>query len=239
MKIYKVSLRKRDLSHIPEKEQILFFQIGNMLNEINMLHKITYFCNKTGLTEIENKGQIAQSFFFHSILVGKLWECWEAFRKPFFNGVMSKEYEQSLSAEANENLEKLKRDFGKKQWIGKVRNKFSFHYDREKLQEQIKGMPEDELLEIYLSDTSGNSLYYFSSIIHLKSILESIDKFDDHEAIRRYLSETLAVADRLVEFFEHFLVALTKKYLDLKFEEDEILDPPRISDLHVPFFVSR
>jgi len=239
MKIYKLSLRKRDLSHIPEKEQILFFQIGNMLNEINMLCKITYFCNKKGLTEIENKGQIAQSLFFHGILVGKLWECWEAFRKPFFNGVMSREYEQLLSAEANENLEKLKKDFGNSKWIKNVRNKFSFHYDPKELQEQIKGMPEDKLLEIYLGETSGNSLYYCSSIIHLIGISTIIDAFDDHAAIRRYLSETLSVADHLVEFFQHFLVALTKRYLDLKLEKDEIPDPPRISDLYVPFFVSR
>jgi len=44
MNIYKVGITKKDLSHVPEKEQILLFQGGTMLNEINILHKITYFC---------------------------------------------------------------------------------------------------------------------------------------------------------------------------------------------------
>jgi hypothetical protein len=239
LKIYKLSIRKEGLSHIPEKEQILFLQIGVMLNEIQILYKVTYFCNKKGLTEIEAKGQITQSFFFHSILVGKLWECWEVLRKTFFSGTLSKEYAQILSSDGNVSINKLKKYFGRNQWMSKVRNKISFHHDQTEIQKQIKLMPDDKLLEIYLGEAQGNSLHYGSSILHLAGVLGWIDESDEKGAIGRYLSETQSVAGDFLEFLNHLLVALTKKYLNLKFEENEIPDPPSCGELYLPFFVSR
>lgn len=239
MKIYKVGITKKDLSHVPEKEQILLFQVGTMLNEINMLHKITYFCKKEGVTDTEKKGQNAQSLFFHSLLIGKLWECWDALRKTFFKGGLSKEYEQLLSDEGKASLGNLKKYFGKNQWISNIRNKFSFHYEPKEISKQVNELPDDELLEIYLTESQGNSLYYTSSVLHLRGILKAIDESDDRAAIDRYFSETLQVAGNFLEFFNHFLDALAKKYLVFQPEKIEIPDPPSVGDLYVPHFVSR
>jgi len=66
-----------------------------------------------------------------------------------------------------------------------------------------------------------------------------IDESDDRAAIDRYFSETLQVAGHFLEFFNHFLVALAEKHLDLQLEEIEIPDPPSVGDIYVPYFVSQ
>jgi hypothetical protein len=95
------------------------------------------------------------------------------------------------------------------------------------------------LLEMYLNESQGNSLYHASSILHLKGMLNAIDESDERAAIDRCFSETLQIAGNFLEFFNHFLVALTEKYLALHLEKIEIPDPPSIEDLYVPYFVRR
>ena len=127
MKVLKLALSKQEFERLSDEEQVLFIQIGMMLNEINILHKATYFCRRDGVTEIENKGQNAQSYYFLSVLVGKLCECWVALGKSFFGSGLSREYEGRLSNKGRENLQHLKRYFGRNEWISDVRNRFSFH----------------------------------------------------------------------------------------------------------------
>lgn len=239
MKIYKIAINKKDLAHVPEQEKIFFFQIGIMLNEINMLHKITYFSKKEGVSEIEEKAQTTQSLFFHSLLIGKLWECWKSLQKTFFKCGLSKQYEQLLNNKGKESLNNLKNYFGKNEWISDIRNKFSFHYDPAEISKQLNRMPNDELLEIYLAKSQGNSLYYMSSQVHLMGILATISDSDDRLALNRYFSETLEVANSFLQFFNHCLVALVDKHLELELKEIEFPDPPKVKDLYIPYFISR
>ena len=239
MKIYKIDVTKKELEKFSEEEKILFFQIPAMLNEINILHKLTYFCNKKGLSDVEEKGQKTQSMFFLSILVGKLYECWIALKKAFFDSKLSKEYENLLSDKGRENLTKLKKYFGKKTWMKDVRDRFCFHYEPKEIAKQISETPEDEVFELYLSEGQGNSLYYMSSVLHTMGILRTIDESDSRLAIDKYFSETSEVAGNFLEFFNHCLVALVEKHLQLDLEEIEIPDPPNISDMYLPYFIKR
>ncbi len=239
MKIFKIGIKKKDLSGIPKREQILLFQVGTMLNEINVLQKTTLLCSDKGLTEIEKKGQIAQFFIFHGILVGKLWECWEFLRKTFFKSTLALEYEELLSDEGKSSLKKLKQFFGKNQWISKVRNRFAFHYDPGELLKQLELMRDDEPFEIFLAEAQGNSLFYCSTILHLSAILGKIDVSDEIGAIQKYFSDTLEVSGNFIQFFNHFLGVIAAKYIHVDIEEFEIPDPPSVTSLHIPFVIGR
>lgn len=238
MKIYKVAFTKKELERLPNDEQILFLQVGTILNEINILHKVTYFSNKKGIGEIENKGQTTQSTFFLSILIGKLWEAWETLSTSFFRTNLSNKFEEKLDLEGQQSLQIIKKYFGKNEWISDVRNRFCFHYDRDEIANELRKMPEDEALEFYLSEAQGNSLYYMSSSIQTLGILRKVSDTNYKTATDKLFKETLEVTGAFIQFFNHLLAALVDD-LSLTLEKIEIPDPPKISDIYIPYFIMR
>lgn len=239
MKIYRVGITKNMLGKMPEKDRVLFILFGTMLNEINMLHKVTYLFHKKEVSEVERKAQIAEHLFFQTLLVGKLWECWQCLQSSFFRTRASKEYENRLNQEGKDSLEYLKRYFGKDSWIPKVRKWFSFHYDRQQVANQLEQMPEDEALEIFLSHAQGNSLYFASSMLFIRGIATAIDAEDATRGFKTYMSETLEVAGKAIVFLNEMLSEIAKEYLDLQYEEQDIPDPPGMGEIYLPFFISR
>jgi hypothetical protein len=144
-----------------------------------------------------------------------------------------------MSREGKESLEYLKDYFGKNSWIAKVRNWFSFHYDRRQVANQLEQMPEDEALEIFLSEAQGNSFYSASFILYIRGIAAAIDAEDATRGFKTYMAETLEVAGKAIAFLNEMVSEIAKKYLDLQYEEQEIPEPPRMSEIYVPFFVTR
>ena len=92
---------------------MLFILFGTMLNEINMLHKVTSIFFKEGVSEVERKAQLAQLLFFQSLQAGKLWECWQGLQSSFFRAHVSEKYEKRLTSEGTESLDYLKSYFAK------------------------------------------------------------------------------------------------------------------------------
>ncbi len=240
MKVYRIDLTKNMFEKMPEKDRVLFIVFGTILNEINILHKIMYLFNKDVVSEVERRAQITQRLFFQTLLVGKLWECWQCLQSTFFRGRVAKEYENRLNKEGTESLDFLKSYFSKNSWMSKVRNWFSFHYDRKQVVNQLEQMPEDEVLENYLSEAQGNCLYSASFLLYARGIAATIDPENATRGIETYMAETLEVAGKTIIFLNEMLLVIAKQYLpDLKYDEQEIADPPRLSEVYLPFFIKR
>jgi len=238
MKIYRIELTNNTFNKIPKKDRLLFVLFGTMLNEINMLHKITYLFRKDTVSEVERKAQLAQHLFFQTLLVGKLWECWQCLQSCFFRTGASKDYEKRLNREGRESLEYLKSYFGKNSWMPKVRKWFSFHYDPQQVLNQLEQMPDQEVLEIYLSDAQGNSFYFASFMLYVRAIAASVDAEDTTRGFQTYMAETLEVAGKVIIFLNEMILKIAEQYLDLEYEEREIAEPLRMNEIHVPFFIN-
>jgi len=239
MRIYRIELTRNMFENMPENDRVLFVVFGTMLNEINVLHKVTYLFHKDEVSEVERKTQLAQHLFFQTLLVGKLWEFWLSLRSSFFGTQLSEEYENLLNQQGKESLEFIKRYFSKGSWMHKVRNWFSFHYDRQQIIDQLEKMPEDEALEIFLSEAQGNSFYSASSLIYLRGIAAAIDAEDTTKGFETYMSETLEVSGKVIVFLNEMISEIAKRYLHLQPEEIEIPEPPHMNEIHVPFFIAR
>jgi len=149
MKLSKKNIPKSKLDTLDEIEQVFFIQLMHFLNELNVLQKcVIVSSNKLeSLKTIEKRGQISQAQFFIRILAGKLNEGWEMIRKDFFKTQLSREYENLLSQKGKESLSELKVYFkDKNNLVRLIRDKFAFHYDKEKIKEEIDKIPQEEPL---------------------------------------------------------------------------------------------
>jgi hypothetical protein len=99
-------------------------------------------------------------------------------------------------------------------------------------------MPEDEALEMFLSEAQGNCLYFGSFMLYIRGITAAIDEKDAKSGLNTYLSEIPKVSEKAIIFLNEMVKAIAEEYLDLRPEEQEIPEPLRIGEIHLPFFVN-
>ncbi len=160
-------------------------------------------------------------------------------QKAYFQSRLAKEYEILLSDEAQRSLKELKTYFGKDNLIKNIRNKLAFHYDTDEVNNQIPSMMSDLIPEIYLSESQGNSFFYISDIIRLRTILEYTGKSDAKVAKETLFSEVLNIANLFIEFLYHCLVSMVDRHKNIKLEEIDIGNPPNINDITLPYFLNK
>jgi len=242
MKLSRINIPKSKLDTIPEIEQVFFIQIMQFLNELNILQKcVIVSSNELGsLTTIEKRGQISQAHFFIRILAGKLYEGWKMISKNFVETQLSREYENLLSQKGKESLSELIGYFNdENNKVRLIRNKFAFHYDKEKIKEEIDKIPQSEMLEMFVSEHRINCLYTISDTIVNWSILNSIDSSNSQQAMDILIGD---IAIKVNGWFREFCgdcVFIIVKKLELNSTEIEIPEPPSIDDVKLPYFVKR
>jgi hypothetical protein len=242
MKLFKINISKSKLDAIPEIERVFFVQIMQFINEINILQKCIIISSNelNSLNIIEKRGQIFQAQFFIRTLAGKLSEGWKMINKNYLHTELSGEYEDLLSQKGKDSLSELKAYFNdQNNYIRLIRNKFAFHYDDEKIKEEIKKIPQDEILEVYISEHRANCLYSLSDTIVNWSILNSIDSANSQRAMDTLIND---IAIKVSGWFQEFCVdcvCIIAKKLDLNSSEVEIYISQSINEIKLPYFVKK
>jgi len=242
MKLSKKNIPKSKLDTLDEIEHVFFIQLMHFLNELNVLQKcVIVSSNKLeSLTTIEKRGQISQAHFFIRTLAGKLYEGWKMIGKNFLKTQLSSEYENLLSQKGKESLSELIVYFkDKNNLVRLIRNKFAFHYDKEKIKEEIDKIPQEALLEVYISEDRANCLYSLSDTIISWAILNYIDSSNPQRAMDKLIGD---IAIKVSGWFREFCgdcVCIIAKKLELNSTEVEIPQPPSIYDVKLPYFVKR
>jgi len=242
MKLLKINIPKSKLDTIPEIEQVFFIQLMRFLNELIVLQKCFIVSNNKldSLTTIEKRGQISQAQFFIRTLAGKLNEGWKMINKNFLETKLSSEYENLLSQKSKESLSELIVYFNdENNLVRLIRNKFAFHYDNKKIKEEIDKIPQEALLEVYISEHTANSLYSLSDTIINWAILNSIDSSNPQRAMDELFDIIVKKISRCFLEFCGDCVCIIAKKLELNSTEVEIPEPPLIDEVKLPYFVKR
>jgi len=245
MSVYKISITKNQLEAIPENERAFFLQSTVMINEINILFKTIYLNKAADQNEIEKKGLYLQKLFFHQILIGKLWESYQSLRKFFYNGV-SKTYRPIFSSDLEAVRIEIEKFF-ESSWMKDIRDKISFHYDKNIILEGYNNLQDDEAIDFYLCEEGqGNSLYYTALSIRYERILnhimnkKGIKKGHYKEAVESLFGETEAITKTFIRFLEGciqtFFVHNKIQPVPQKVTE---ITPLYSSSVNIPFFIKR
>lgn len=239
MKMYKLSVTKGELKSLSDTEILFFVEIGRLLNEINILHKVTYFPRHDAKSTLEIKAYNLQTFVFLTISIGKLREAWDLIVNLFIKGKNSlcAQYEPLLEPEGKECFKSLKRYFGRENLIHKVRN-ITFHYDFKRTQQQLAKASDSHVFEMYLSENQGNCLYGMSFTLSLFSLSDLTNADDAKAALETVFNEAQEVSKWFTVFLNYCFLAIAKKHnLDVPLTEVEIRDKIKLSDFRLPFFV--
>lgn len=238
MVLNKILISKEKLKSIPEREQIFFIEIGNLLNELNTLQKVIFMSAKQTDDTLERRGRNLQALFFVRILAGKLSEAWELLKRDFFGAKLSQEYETRLDPDATKNLDKLKKYFSRQNLIHQIRNEFAFHYSSpEQMKKQLEGVPKEETFELFVAPEHGNCFYSMSDVILNFALLNAVDPTDPWRAMDKVLGEIFDVTRQFLDFLAEFLVIIVDRYIGLDSEKVEVRNPPALDHLALPYFV--
>ena len=245
MIIHKVTVSKRQLSLFPEKERVLFIQMGHLANELTTLTKLLIYVDTSSNVDVIKKANTMQGSVIARICIGKIFEGWRLLQGNFFETALSKKYEAKLSKAGSKALQNLKAYFGKRNLISKIRNKFSFHNPSFSVIKDLLGsIPEEAELHLYLGTQHANSNYYLSEEIVSRAMLNYVESNGLPQAMDRMYKELSEVGGWLVEFCGHCMVALSEEYWgqckqDLIVEKINVKSQGNIREFTIPFFVER
>lgn len=242
MRVQRFGLTITQLRAIPEAERSLIVVLAHALNEVNVLNKLTFLSTRfSPEPQWLAHAEAAQTFIIARTLIGKLNEGWDVIQRGFFRTKLSKEYQSLLEPSATEALRFLKGYFGRTNLVNTVRNNFGFHYSLEHAKTAIpdEALPDD--LAIYLHETNGNSLYYFSEYLMTKALIEEISPGDPEAALGTLLDEMSAVISHLNEFVQGLLFVVFAKYIGegtirSSVTAVELGSVPESATLRIPFF---
>lgn len=237
MKLLKMTMSKAELLSIPIKERNFFIQSARIMDEISILNKAVMFSSNEQDNEIIRKAQSSQALFFAVIMAGKIFECWEFIKRNFFGSGISKKFESKLSEQDKENLDEIKKYFGKDNLICLVRNKFAFHYDSSgKSETEIEDILGDEPLELFIAKSRGDCLHYIAHILTYNKLLKSINPIDRQGAMKQFLSENFDIERRLLDFLGEIIMLIVDEYTLKHSEWITLPEPAHADTISLPFF---
>jgi hypothetical protein len=245
MQLHRIAVPRDILLGMPENERNFLIATGHLLNELNVLNKIFYRCSQYATDDrVIGKAQTTQALCMAKILAGKLAVGWEMLRNFYFNTQLSREYGPLLSPEASEARRELGKYFGRSiNVISAIRNRYAFHYDPEQFSGALAAPSEEDGWEMFLTEESGNSLYFFSEVVIGRGLLEYINPASQKEAIETLIDDITSIGGLFITFLTGCLIVIGERYLFddkwlLPIESVYIDDPPGLDDIRIPFFVS-
>jgi hypothetical protein len=250
MKVLRVNLTKARLAAMPPAERAALLLLGHAFNEINVLIKLILMARKQSPDiQVVDHVEAAQTFIVLRLLIGKLHEAWEMFKKRLqANKQISSQYLSALTGDAAAALEELKKHFGQGSVLTEIRN-FSFHYeDKDNLMEtSFQSAPNSEPWEFYLGKTNGSTCYYASELVAQAGVLGLVNLKGspttttvlrlDSKSFEPLCDIVIKVSKLVAVLFRTLIESLlTSVNGCLERETVDVPDCPKISEFALPFF---
>jgi hypothetical protein len=245
MDLHRLIFTKSKLAGLPEAERSLLLLLGHASNEINVLTKLILMTRKDAApSAIVDHVESGQACILLRVLVGKLHEAWELFKKRVqANRPLADTYLPRLDGEGIAALSRLNRHFGKSSLLTAIRNKIAFHYkdDDNLTEESFQSMANAEPLEFYLTNTVGNCFYRASELIVMFSAIKlcmSVTASDEAQAVSKMFDAVIDVSHDITELFTGLIAVITQACMpDLEVKTENLSDGPKLSTLSLPYFV--
>lgn len=238
--LYRFMIDKPTLEALPDRERSILLGGGKLLNEMNISTNHLHFSmNAVHATEDgpDRRAAFTALSFFLRILAGHVFEAYEYFR----NNVRVDDLKSSFLENDDfcNDTKALKKYFGRKNIITKMRNQFAFHTDTELLHKSLKSTPPAFIYEVLLGkEHQGHNLFYGSEVI----IIHGIQHLPDtpwEDAINAAFNETIEIAILISTVFRRIIRSILVEHLKLTTNDAELVtvtDGPPINTVLVPFF---
>lgn len=220
MKVYRIDYKPADFRALPEKHRKLLLFLCAGISELNVLSKIFRFV--PSLSPVEHHDRVAsraQGMVIGQIYTGKIFEFWKTFQVLYFASQLSSEYASKLSPDTRKSLKELKRYFGKKNLIEKIRNNYAFHHSPDNVEQALTSFPAEQDLSFYLADSLANSLFEFAELPYSYTVMESISPGDPKQAYSVLVAETAEVTYHLNQLVAELIAILIKEHIPASLQD--------------------
>ncbi len=115
-----------------------------------------------------------------------------------------------------------------------------FHYPSAELNAAMPGIPDDEDWKIYLSETTGNSLYYLSEMVADHAMIAEVNP-DKAAGYEKIMANRDYVAGHIITLSTGCMNVFVKRHLGLRLEDGTpiIIKVPALLDVKLPFFTGQ
>lgn len=235
--IRRLRLNIEALAAIAVHERSFFLEAAHVVNELNLLQKLAVWSMRRSEHPQVEMAQACQTLMLLRLLAGKLNEANELVRTVYNGTLLSREYHSRLGREAREAAGDLKRYFGRRNLIHRVRNDLAFHYSAEAMDGALRQASPDEELEVFAAERLPNTLYVFSEVLVTHSMLgaEGLAGFE------RFMEEVIEVSRLFLRFLDGFVGAFLARHGEALFddgggEQFEIALTESFEDFVLPWF---
>jgi len=236
IEIGKIKISKDEILGIPEDERKQFLLASCLVNDIHHILDISRVSllqkSKNNIMDEHYKSQV---IFVVTLLIGKLKEGHEIFRKNFHSTESSKEYLSSLNPESKEFVKEINTGFNKNRWFKEIRNKISFHYDDDEVIGIFNDLNPEEKLCFYLSDYGLNQFSTIHSAL-LHGMLNKIDSSNLDESVLVLNTEIKRLSVKMLRFFGDYIDFVIQKYFEGVERKESVEIPEEENKVKVEFF---
>ena len=245
MKIHHLKLSRAQLDSIPADERRLLILIAHAANELSVLTKLFHFAAGTvtddALPHFEHAHN-TQALVLGRILTGKIYEWWVLMQSAFFGTRLSQLYEPLFEPDPRMALDMLKRYFGRDNIIGRIRNKFAFHYSPDQVDPGYTAVIDDDPLSMYLSKHNTNTLYDFAETVTGRAMLDLINPNDHEAAFGQLIDESSRAVSQIADVTGQIILLCFDRHLggniySLGAEVIDVEGAPESETISIPYFI--
>lgn len=242
MQTYRLELTKQRLAAMPAAERRALLLLGHATNEINVFQKLMMMVRKEEAHSIVSRCENGQILILMRVLIGKLHEAWELFKKRIqADAQLRAKYLDNLSRDGRTLLDRLNRHFGAGSPLTAIRNQVAFHYTdkTEQVEESFQHLSETEAWEFYLSETVGNSFYWASELVVTVGAIRLVtpNAQGGQEPFARLANIAIGVAGDMTGLFHELIADMVESMDgDICAIGVEIGDAAKMTRFHLPFF---
>jgi len=183
-----------------------------------------------------------QALVLGRTLTGKIYEWWMLMQAAFFGSRLSQTYEPLFDPETRMALEALKRYFGRDNIIGRVRNKFAFHYSPDQVDPGYAAVIDGDPLDSYISKHNANTLYAFAETVTGRAMLDAIIPNDHKAAFGQLIDETSRAVSQIADVTGQIMALCFARHLGGNFyslgaEVIEVEGAPNSQTISIPYFI--
>ncbi len=240
--LHRYKIPKDKFNKAPKDERVFFIRALHLLTDINVLQKAIVFSvgkMDTGAPGLKTSAQNAQAMCFIRQLAGTLNEAHELLNKGFFGKDLRATYLKDMDAATQSNLSELTRYFNQKDCLLRhIRDKFAFHYNLDKVDNELDDLSRFDQFDIYFSEAHGNCHYVAANDVLIFGMMALTGKKDLKEALDSIIGETTSIARRFQDFFGVFQMVFVLRHLDAHPDMEEIVldDVPGLEEVRLPYF---
>tara|TARA_R110000868_G_scaffold157381_1_gene384586 strand:- start:717 stop:1463 length:747 start_codon:yes stop_codon:yes gene_type:complete len=238
-KIYEIDVTDALYVSMTGSERTTVLLLAHATNELNVLQRLIMQMDTGPISKHQaiNDAETGMLFTIVRLLIGKIFETWNLLStRVLQNEEISKKYLPLLNQVETNALQELKKEFGKRNLLSKLRNNFSFHFpSNAEIDNSLNSLERNSKLSFFVSETQGNCFYAGAELV----ILEGMKNQYLPHHFSEIAHDTITTSRNLGDVLGGLIGQILQSHIDIKAKHSELFpvaDTSNINEAKISYF---